>query len=75
MSLDALIMLAGVLVLILPLLGFPPSWISAILFVLGVFIFALGIVVRRRGMGNAHYTGPFVEGRPPQEPLDDGEVA
>ena len=54
MSLDALIMLAGVLVGTLPFLGFPPSWTGPILFVLGIFIFACGVVVRRRDPGESH---------------------
>lgn len=49
MTLDALIMLAGVLVLALPFLGFPVAWNSVLLVILGVLIIALGIVVRRRG--------------------------
>ncbi|MDP2648819.1 MAG: hypothetical protein U1D26_00300 [Patescibacteria group bacterium] len=49
MSLDVLIMLAGVLVAAMPFLGFPTSWNTVIFFVLGVFVFALGVVVRRRG--------------------------
>jgi len=47
MSLDALIMLAGALVAVLPFLGFPAGWDTAFYFLLGVFIIALGIVVRR----------------------------
>jgi len=48
MTLDALIMLAGALVAALPFLGFPNSWDSVLLFLIGVFIVALGIIVRRR---------------------------
>lgn len=48
MTLDSLIMLCGVLVAILPFLGFPNSWDAVIFVVLGVIIIALGIVVRRR---------------------------
>jgi hypothetical protein len=51
MTLDALIMFAGAFVALLPFLGFPTSWDTAILFILGIFIVALGIVVRRRGLG------------------------
>ena len=76
MSLDALIMLAGVLVGVLPFLGFPPSWTGPILFVLGIFIFSFGIVVRRRGIGESHqHDEQFVDSRPQREPLSDGEVA
>ena len=48
MTLDALIMLAGFLVATLPFLGFPIQWDNYILVVLGVFVIALGIFVRRR---------------------------
>lgn len=71
MTLDALIMLSGTLVAVMPFLGFPPSWDSAIFFVLGVFVFALGVVVRRRSSGSSR----FVERQSSPEPLDDGEVA
>ena len=50
MTLDALIMLAGVLVALLPFLGFPLTWDNVILVILGVFVIALGIIVRRRGL-------------------------
>ena len=49
MTLDALIMLAGTLVALLPFLGFPLRWDNVILVILGVFTIALGIIVRRRG--------------------------
>ncbi len=76
MSLDALIMLAGVLVGILPFLGFPPSWTGPILFILGIVIFSCGVVVRRRGMGESHELDErFVDSQPRREPLSDGEVA
>lgn len=48
MTLDALIMLLGAVVALLPFLGFPNSWDTAILLVAGIIIVALGIVVRRR---------------------------
>lgn len=48
MSLDALIILAGALVALLPFLGFPNSWDEIIFFVLGLFVISLGVVVRRR---------------------------
>jgi len=51
MTLDALIMLFGALVALLPFLGFPTSWDAVLLFTAGVVIIALGIVVRRRGLG------------------------
>ena len=49
MSLDALIMLAGFLVAVIPFLGFPVSWHEWMFFILGIFVIALGIAVRRRG--------------------------
>lgn len=49
MTLDALIMLSGLFVAVLPFLGFPTSWDTALFFLVGVFIISLGIVVRRRG--------------------------
>lgn len=48
MTLDALVMLAGAIVAVLPFLGFPLSWDHAILFITGLCVIALGIVVRRR---------------------------
>lgn len=51
MTLDTLIMFSGALVAALPFLGFPSSWDNVIFFLAGVFVIALGIVVRRRGLG------------------------
>lgn len=48
MSLDALIMLLGALVAVLPFLGFPNSWDTVFLVCIGVAIIGLGVVVRRR---------------------------
>ena len=48
MTLDTLIMLAGTFVVALPFLGFPNSWDTALFFLAGIFVIALGIVVRRR---------------------------
>ncbi|RJQ34434.1 hypothetical protein C4568_02615 [Candidatus Parcubacteria bacterium] len=48
MTVDALTILAGVVVAVLPFLGFPSSWVRVILFILGLCIVILGIVVRRR---------------------------
>ncbi|MBI5458026.1 hypothetical protein HY971_04880 [Candidatus Kaiserbacteria bacterium] len=48
MTIDALIMLGGAFVAVLPFLGFPNSWDTFFFFCAGVFIIALGIVVRRR---------------------------
>lgn len=50
MTLDALIMFSGALIALIPFLGFPLKWDNVILVVLGVFIIALGIVIRRRGL-------------------------
>jgi drug/metabolite transporter (DMT)-like permease len=48
MTLDALIILAGSIVAVLPFLGFPSSWNHALFFIAGLCVIALGIVVRRR---------------------------
>lgn len=48
MTLDALIMLSGAFVAVLPFLGFPNSWDKALFFLAGIFVVSLGIVVRRR---------------------------
>lgn len=70
-------MLAGAFVVIEPFLGFPTRWDTVLLFMVGVFVIALGIVVRRRGtrldlsrppMRDPH----FVEATPAHgaEPMD-----
>lgn len=68
MTLDALIMLLGTFVALLPFLGFPNSWDSILLLVAGIIIILLGIVVRRRGSKKEHFvaqTPPdFVESSP-----------
>lgn len=68
MTLDALIMLSGVLVTLLPFLGFPLKWDNVILVVLGVLVIALGIMVRRRGLVRRSAVqknnGTFVESVP-----------
>ncbi|MBI5456442.1 hypothetical protein HY969_01750 [Candidatus Kaiserbacteria bacterium] len=51
MTLDALIMLLGTFVALLPFLGFPNTWDAAILLVAGIIIVGLGIAVRRKGSG------------------------
>ena len=48
MTLDALIMLVGAIVLALPFLGFPHEAMKWILFFSGAIVVVLGIVVRRR---------------------------
>ncbi|MEK7107240.1 MAG: hypothetical protein AAB899_03585 [Patescibacteria group bacterium] len=55
MTVDALIMLAGAFVAVLPFLGFPNSWDTALFFLAGIFIISLGIAVRRR---EAHSVAP-----------------
>ena len=50
MTLDALIMLAGAFVAVVPLLGFPSSWDTVLMCIAGCIIIALGITVRRRGL-------------------------
>jgi len=48
MTIDALIMLSGAFVAVLPFLGFPNSWDTFFFVFAGVLTIALGIVVRRR---------------------------
>lgn len=48
MTLDALIMLTGAFVAVLPFLGFPNSWDSVLLLLAGILTIILGIIVRRR---------------------------
>lgn len=48
MTIDALIMLAGAFVALLPFLGLPTSWDTVLLFLAGLAIVSLGIMVRRR---------------------------
>lgn len=50
MTIDALILLAGVFVTILPFLGFTSQWDTVLLVIAGVCIIGLGIAVRRRGL-------------------------
>ncbi|MBI2610953.1 hypothetical protein HYW60_03385 [Candidatus Kaiserbacteria bacterium] len=48
MTLDALVMLAGAFVAVLPFLGLPNSWDTVLLFLVGMALVGLGIVLRRR---------------------------
>lgn len=48
MTLDTLIMLSGAFVALVPFLGFPTSWDTALLLLAGIIIIGLGIVVRRK---------------------------
>lgn len=63
MTLDALIMLTGTFVALLPFLGFPLKWDNVILVILGVCIVILGIAVRRRGKRRVQVgsSGVFVD--------------
>ncbi len=47
MTLDALLMVSGAFVAVLPFLGFPNAWDTIFFVVLGIFVIALGIAVRR----------------------------
>lgn len=47
MTLDTLIILSGALVAFLSIAGFPPSIYKPMFFILGFFVIALGIIVRR----------------------------
>ncbi len=49
MALNAIIMLMGMLIAIVPYLGFPVSWFRILYLVLGIIVIVLGILVRRRG--------------------------
>ena len=66
MTTDALIILSGALVAVLPFLGFPGSWDHVFYFVLGIFIVALGIAVRRRQVARRPEVKPtlFAESSP-----------
>ena len=58
MTLDTLIMLAGAFIVLEPQLGFPTGWDNVLLFIAGVFVIALGIAVRRRGLSNKQENRP-----------------
>lgn len=65
MTLDTLILFAGAFVAALPFLGFPNSWDKVLLLLVGVFIVALGIVVRRRiGTHTTRSVGTYAESAP-----------
>lgn len=68
MTIDALIMFSGAFVTLLPFLGFPLRLDNVILVILGIFVIALGIIVRRRGLkypSAIHKgTGAYVESTP-----------
>ncbi len=48
MTLDALIMLAGAFVVVVPFLGFPADLLRMLFFLAGVVVIGLGIIVRRK---------------------------
>lgn len=48
MSLDAVIMLFGALIAIMPFMGFPNAWDDVFFAIAGLVVIALGIAVRRR---------------------------
>ena len=68
MTLDTMIMLAGSFVALLPFLGFPNSWDSVLLLIIGVLIVILGILVRREQNSESNSyvrnSDAFVESRP-----------
>lgn len=70
MTLDALIMLVGALVALLPFLGFPHSWDTVFFFILGVVVIALGIIVRRRDSHQSVPKKTFVENGPMNDQSD-----
>ncbi len=74
MTIDALIMLAGAFVAALPFLGFPNSWDRFFLLAAGIFIIALGIVVRRRWGGNPQ-SPKNAEVRSPSVPRHEDQLA
>jgi hypothetical protein len=58
MTLDTLIMLAGLFVLLEPHLGFPNSWDTVLISLAGIFVIGLGIAVRRRGLKDKPLPAP-----------------
>lgn len=70
MTLDSLIMLAGAFIATLPFLGLPNSWDEKLFLAAGIFVIALGIVVRRREKRDSTafvHGGHFVERGPGQD--------
>jgi cytochrome c biogenesis protein CcdA len=73
MSLDALIMLFGALVAVMPFFGFTVDMQKWIIFVLGLIVITLGIAVRRRGHIKRpvrRRRGEFVESIPTDQHTD-----
>ena len=77
MTTDTLIMFAGACVALLPYLGFPNSWDSIFFLVLGVFVIALGIVVRRNSGSSAreNTNSHIVEAMPAREEISQEDSA
>ena len=48
MTVDSLTIFLGVIVAVLPFLGFPHKWLQILLFIVGLCVIILGIVTRRR---------------------------
>ena len=70
MTLDTLIMLAGAFVALLPFLGFPNSWDTVLFFIAGIFIVALGILVRMRMSKNDTTASRPLVDTSPRQPHD-----
>ncbi len=64
MTLDALTMFIGTLVALVPYMGLPRTWDDRLLVVLGIFIIAIGIVLRRRKYRPSVKPEAFVESAP-----------
>ena len=78
MTIDALIMFSGAFIAVLPFLGFPIKWDSILMVAAGIIVIALGIIVRRRGLGrktvpNRANGSTYVENSP--QPADTHEAA
>lgn len=64
MTIDAVIMLLGTFVALLPFLGFPVRWDSVLLVIVGVLVIVAGIIVRRRSTNESSAQHAFVESAP-----------
>lgn len=70
MTIDALIMLLGALVAMLPFLGFPIRIDNIIMVAIGIIVISLGIMVRRRNAAHsrpARVSNSYVESAPQAE--------
>ena len=65
MSKEVSLIILGVLVAVLPYLGFPGSWRTIMLVVLGVLIVSIGILMRRETLsrGDTKTNSFFVDNR------------